>query len=206
MKYLTLIRAIALLHQHQREVKTVEHRGKSVRYIEVTKEDVKRADALSSVALGQGLDELPPQTRRLLETLRTWVGARAKSEGVESSQVRFSRREVRELMRWSHTVLRKHLERLEELEHVLAHGGRRQVMYELSSAASTTGEVAPLGVEVALGERLTGSPWGSQPTERENKGGSGNGEGSGSPLAKAHLEKRSRGGGRSESYVNGAAR
>ena len=35
-KYLTLIRAVALLHQHQRPVKTVEHHGKPVEYIEVT--------------------------------------------------------------------------------------------------------------------------------------------------------------------------
>lgn len=32
MKYLTLIRAIALLHQHQREVRSVMHRGKELRY------------------------------------------------------------------------------------------------------------------------------------------------------------------------------
>ena len=35
MKYLTLIRSIALLHQHQRPVKTVEHRGRTCEYIEV---------------------------------------------------------------------------------------------------------------------------------------------------------------------------
>ena len=37
MKYLTLIRAIALLHQYQREVKTVNHNGQVLSYIEVTK-------------------------------------------------------------------------------------------------------------------------------------------------------------------------
>ena len=35
MKYLTLIRSIALLHQHQRPRKTVEHRGRTAEYIEV---------------------------------------------------------------------------------------------------------------------------------------------------------------------------
>ena len=35
MKYLTLIRAIALLHQHQRSRKTVTHNGKALEYIEV---------------------------------------------------------------------------------------------------------------------------------------------------------------------------
>ncbi len=36
VKYLTLIRAIALLHQHQREVKAIEHEGRVVEYIEAT--------------------------------------------------------------------------------------------------------------------------------------------------------------------------
>nr|CAC9163488.1 Uncharacterised protein [Escherichia coli] len=40
MKYLTLIRAIALLHQYQREIKRVEHRGQVVEYIEVAREDI----------------------------------------------------------------------------------------------------------------------------------------------------------------------
>ena len=35
MKYLTLIRAIALLHQYQRPRKTATHRGQALEYIEV---------------------------------------------------------------------------------------------------------------------------------------------------------------------------
>ena len=34
-KYLTLIEAIALLHQHQREVKAVTRGGRTIEYIEV---------------------------------------------------------------------------------------------------------------------------------------------------------------------------
>ena len=66
MKYLTLIRSIALLHQHQRPRKTATHRGKTVEYIEVTKEDIATANRLAHEVLGRSLDELPPQTRRLL--------------------------------------------------------------------------------------------------------------------------------------------
>src|SRR5262249_62308492 len=65
MKYLTLIRAIALLHQHQREIKTVEHRGKVVPYIEATLDDIALANRLSHRVLGRSLDELAPQTRHL---------------------------------------------------------------------------------------------------------------------------------------------
>ncbi len=41
MKYLTLIRSIALLHQHQRPRKTVTHRGQALEYIEVTLDDTQ---------------------------------------------------------------------------------------------------------------------------------------------------------------------
>ncbi|MGH7341273.1 MAG: DNA primase, partial [Candidatus Rokuibacteriota bacterium] len=60
MKYLTLIRAIALLHQYQRPVKTAHHDGRAVRYIEVTKADVATANRLAHEVLGRSLDELPP--------------------------------------------------------------------------------------------------------------------------------------------------
>ena len=41
LKYLTLIRAIALLHQHQRPRRTASVDGRQVAYIEVTAEDVR---------------------------------------------------------------------------------------------------------------------------------------------------------------------
>ncbi len=59
-KYLTLIDSIALLHQYQREIKTV---GK-LEYIEVTVSDIALANRLAHEVLGKTLDELPPQTRQ----------------------------------------------------------------------------------------------------------------------------------------------
>src|SRR5262249_36120534 len=40
VKYLTLIRSITLLHQYQRPVRSVEHRGEGVPYLEVTLDDI----------------------------------------------------------------------------------------------------------------------------------------------------------------------
>jgi len=59
MKYLTLIRAIALLHQYQREIKSVQHQGGQLRYIEVSKSDIQVANRLAHQVLGRCLDELP---------------------------------------------------------------------------------------------------------------------------------------------------
>ena len=62
-KYLTLIDAIALLHQHQRPIKSIE-RDDLIRYIEVTLDDIAAANRLAHEVLGRTLDELPPQTRQ----------------------------------------------------------------------------------------------------------------------------------------------
>jgi hypothetical protein len=133
MKYLTLIRAIALLHQYQREVRTTHHQGRAVRYIEVTRDDIATANRLAHEVLGRSLDELPPQTRRLLGLLDQVVAKEAERAGLERADVRFTRREVREHTGWTDFQVRSHLEKLVAMEYVLVHrGGRGQsFVYEL---------------------------------------------------------------------------
>jgi hypothetical protein len=83
MKYLTLIRTIALLHQYQRPTKTVQQGGEVLRYIEVTREDIAMANQLCHEVLGRSLDELPPQTRRLLGLVEELVRAGCAKLGVD---------------------------------------------------------------------------------------------------------------------------
>jgi hypothetical protein len=133
VKYLTLIRTIALLHQYQRPVKTVPHGDHQIEYIEVTLDDIAEANRLASEALGRSTDELPPQTRRLLGLIDDLVNDACERQGIDRADYRFSRREVREFTGWGHTQLKIHLKRLEELEYLLIHrGGRGQsFVYEL---------------------------------------------------------------------------
>ena len=121
MKYLTLIRAIALLHQHQRAIKTVAHRGKHLRYIEVTEADIMLANALAHEVLGRTLDELPPQTRRLLDHIHRWAESECERLALRRADLRFTRRNIRELTGWGDTQLKVHLSRLADLEYVLIH-------------------------------------------------------------------------------------
>ncbi len=132
-KYLTLIDSIALLHQYQREVKTITDNGKVIEYIDVTLNDIALANQLAHDILGRSLDELPPPTRQLLQHLHTLVADKMKSEGLRQNEVRFTRREVREVAGLSDTQVRVHLDRLVELEYVLAHYGRngKRYVYEL---------------------------------------------------------------------------
>jgi hypothetical protein len=134
VKYLTLIRTIALLHQHQRPVKTAKHGGREVEYIEATKADVAIANALAHQVLGRSLDELPPQTRRLLTLLDRFVGEKSRQLKMERGDYRFTRREARAWTGWGDTQLRLHLGRLVELEYAIVHHGARgqSFVYELA--------------------------------------------------------------------------
>ena len=82
-KYLTLIDVVALLHQHQRERKTIARGGESLAYIEVTREDIAAANRLAAAVLGRSLDELPPQTRGFLDRLEAWVGECCTAQRVQ---------------------------------------------------------------------------------------------------------------------------
>jgi DNA primase len=120
-KYLALISAVALLHQHQRPRRTVTSHGREVTYVEATGADVDAANRLAAAVLGQSLDELPPQTRRLLELLDALVSRVTATDQVDRSVVRFTRRQLREELGWGDTQLKVHLARLVDLELVVAH-------------------------------------------------------------------------------------
>jgi DNA primase catalytic core len=143
-KYLTLIDAIALLHQHQRESRALPG---GQRYIEVTLDDIALANQLAPEILGRSLDELPPQTRRLLDYIRELVKKKGQTEGAKAAAT-FSRKELRDLCGWSLTQVRVHLERLVELECLAIRHGRlgSQFAYELLLETDTPEAVAHIGL------------------------------------------------------------
>ncbi|MEN9867072.1 MAG: hypothetical protein RL748_2662 [Pseudomonadota bacterium] len=144
MKYLTLIRAITLLHQHQRQVHTVEHRGQALAYIEVSQADIALANSIAHEVLGSTLDELPPQTRRLLTQLQPWVKEQAQAQGLSVAEFRFTRKAVRDALHWGDTQLKLHLARLADLEYLLVYRcgsvrGAAHFEYEMVFDGSTDG-------------------------------------------------------------------
>lgn len=109
-KYLLLIDALAVLFQHQRERKVVAGRE----CIVATLDDIARANALAHDVLGRGLDDMPPQTRRLLGLVQRMENERGDNAGP------WRRRDLRAFTGWGDTQLKIHLGRLVELEYVLA--------------------------------------------------------------------------------------
>lgn len=139
-KYLTLIDVIALLHQHQRTIKsaTVADNAtagapQTIEYIEATLADIELANRLAHEVLGVSLDELPPQTRRVLASVRELVHTRMAAQGLPQREVRFARGELRAATRTSDTQLKVHLARLAEMEYLLIHRAERGqgYVYEL---------------------------------------------------------------------------
>lgn len=142
-KYLTLIDAVALLHQHQRPVKTATWRGEAIEYVEVECHDLVLANRLAHEVLGRSLDELPPQTRRLLGEVVALVASRMKAQALPHAEVRFSRKDVRDATGWSDTQLRVHLGRLTELEYLLVHRGARGQSFEYELLYDGDGALEP---------------------------------------------------------------
>jgi DNA primase catalytic core len=132
-KYLTLIDTLAFLHQYQRQAKPAPNAPDGTMYIEVTLADISAANRIAGEVLGRSLDELPPQTRRLLRLVDEFVRQECDRLKLVRADHRFTRRDVRQHTGWTDFQVRVHLDRLLQMEYVLAHRGRRgqSFVYEL---------------------------------------------------------------------------
>jgi DNA primase len=142
-KYLTLIDTIALLNQHRRPIKVLRAAGQAIEYVEVAPEDIGAANALAHEILGRSLDDLPPQTRRLLLLIDAMVGDQVRAQELPRSEVRFTRKRVREATGWSDFQVKVHMQKLTELEHLLAHRGGRGQCFEYELLYDGDGSPAP---------------------------------------------------------------
>jgi hypothetical protein len=129
-KYLTLIEAITLLRQRQREIKTLRQAGAVIEYVEVTLADIALANRLAHEVLGRSLDELPPQTRRVLGLIEAFVTERMQHSAILRADVRFTRRELRNRCGMSDAAIRAHLERLVAMEYVRLVAGKNGQRFE----------------------------------------------------------------------------
>ncbi len=144
-KYLTLIESVTLLHQRQRPVEEDEVAGP---HIKTTLADIEAANAIAPEVLGRSLDELPPQTRGLLEAIKAHVREQMAAKGAEREGCPFTRRQMRERTGWSATQIRVHLQRLVDYEYLaVRHGGNgSSFVYELLVGPEATAGVPAVGL------------------------------------------------------------
>jgi len=191
MKYLTLIRTIALLHQFQRPRKSIGEGPERLEYIEATIDDIALANELAHEVLGRSLDELPPQTRRLLTLIDDLATSECRRMRMKRADLHFSRRMVRDATGWSETQLRVHMARLVELEYLLIHrGGRGQsfvyeLLYEKKNESEKPVLFGLVDVEqLRNGASTTPTSRGAEPTSRgEEVGFAGSTRGVRGPFA-----------------------
>jgi len=130
-KYLSLIKAITLLHQYQRSRKVAGTGRLRFEYIEVTQADVDLAGELAQGILRRNLDELAPPSRSLLSDIVKLVAAKKKA--TPRSRVLFGRRALQQATGLSLWHLRAYLDQLVEYEYIAGVQGSRgkRYMYEL---------------------------------------------------------------------------
>ena len=125
-KYLNLIKAVALLRQLAKPIKTWTGNGQAREYIEVDREDIRLANELTTELLGQTLDELSRPGYDLLMQLEKMAKPEPATTPETTAKRRnsFSRRQIREATGWSQARVHRYLSELVELEYVLMESGR----------------------------------------------------------------------------------
>lgn len=129
-KFLTVVEALALLYQKQREIRLAP--DGVTRCIVATRADVDTAARLLGDLMRQAIEDMSATSKDLLQRIREMLATHAKEK---PGEVRFNRRDVREWTNWSDWQIRIHLKELEDLEMILPvmGGGRgREYRYEIA--------------------------------------------------------------------------
>ena len=118
-RFLSLIEAVAFLHQFQRVTRTASHKGKEVKYIEASVEDYAIAYQLALRVLWVSLDELSRWARELVESCRRQVEeGRVHHPELTADDFHWTRRQLRERLGWPDKRLRACLDELVSLEYM----------------------------------------------------------------------------------------
>jgi hypothetical protein len=138
-KLLGLIEVIAMMHQYQRPLTTIEASGRTIEAVEAVRSDVDLARRLLKAAT-PGLDDLPHRTRALLDQIDAYVGEQAARLAIHRDHVRFSRRQLREYGGVSDSQLKVHLRRLVDAELVLRRCAHGRVLYAMAFDMASVGD------------------------------------------------------------------
>jgi hypothetical protein len=132
-KFVSLVKAITLLHQHQRKTGTMKRLdGIKMEYVQATQKDIDLALELGREVFARNIDDVSPTARKLLGEIIRLV--KEKYDTIKSndpkkelymSEVPFSRKELREATGWSETQVRRNIDQLVELGYIGRINGRQ---------------------------------------------------------------------------------
>jgi hypothetical protein len=146
-KLLSIITAVTLLHQHQRDVLSTDVAGPDVTgsvvtYLQASESDVALGIALAAQVLMRNGDRLSPATRQVLDAVEQHGATPA--DGADAPSLGITRRQIREQLGWSDKTVRSATDSLVALEYLVATtGGRGRLRtYHL---VAPIGPVGPTG-------------------------------------------------------------
>jgi hypothetical protein len=132
-KFVSLVKAITLLHQYQRKTGSMKRAdGSRLDYVQATQRDVDLALELGREVFARNVDDVSPTGRKLLSHIIELVkekyddirGNDPKSE-LLMSEVPFTRKELRERIGWSEPQVRRNIDQLVELGYIGRINGRQ---------------------------------------------------------------------------------
>lgn len=171
VKFLSLITALATLHQYQRERRTILLDGVEVSYVEASPKDVDYASELCRRILVRDVEGMAPQTQRLLLEVRALTAEEARHSKMDIYDVEVTRRQLRERLGWSINQVRDATDRIVEMEYLVVSGGGRGRCRRYRLVADVVASVhtpdPPVGDVGAVGENvpLTGESSASGETD-----------------------------------------
>jgi len=132
-KFVSLVKAITLLHQYQRKRGTMQRiDGTTVEYVQTSQQDIDLALELGKAVFCRNIDDLSPTARTLLSHIIGYVNKkRATMQALEHnhelllSEVPFTRKELRQCNGWSDTQVTRNIEQLVHLGYVGKISGRQ---------------------------------------------------------------------------------
>jgi len=117
-KFLSLIKVLALFHQHQRVKKSINGPTGAVEFIEATAADVALASELAPLILRRNLDELAPPARSLLLAIRDRVRSKMREEELSQEEATLDRQEIKKVTGFSYHQIRDYVVQLVECEYL----------------------------------------------------------------------------------------
>lgn len=132
-KFISLVKAIVLVHQYQRKTGTIRRvDGTKMAYAQATQKDIDLALELSREVFARNVDDVSPTGRTLLaETVALVKEAYDGMKTIDPkkelllSEIPFTRKELRERIGWSEPQVRRNLDHLVELGYIGRLTGRQ---------------------------------------------------------------------------------